>query len=184
MSELQHHGVKGQKWGVIRKKYVKKSTDRLKKKAYEYDIKRANYSKKSEKIHATEDLEGANRVAKKASNYQKKAAKLHKKALGETDETKRLSLEKKAGKAEYKGAVKRMKANRISKTVGYSAKAMKYSVKSDKMAAKAAKARMKIASNEAYVAALDRKLSSYDPNKISRGRELVNQIMSKIQTNK
>lgn len=184
MSELKHYGVVGMRWGVIRKSRLEKTNERLRKKALDYDIKRAKYGKKSEKIHAKEDLERSNRAAKKAAIYQKKSAQLRKKVLSETDETKRLSLEKKASKAEYKSTVKTMDANRLSKETGYGLKAMKYSIKSDKMAKKAAKARMKLASNEKYVAALSKKISECDPNKVAAGRELVNGSIKKSQTNK
>ena len=57
-NELQHYGVPGMKWGVIRAKRKAKQTDKLQKKALAYDKKSAKLTKKAEKAHA-EALEKA-----------------------------------------------------------------------------------------------------------------------------
>ena len=167
--ELYHYGVPGMKWGVRRARYKAGQNERYRKKALAYDIKAAKLNKKSEKIHADQDLEGKNRAAKKAANYEKSAAKMAKKALKTDNEFKRAALEYKSENLKYKAAKQHTKANRISKTSGYGVKAMKYSVKSDKVAMKAAKVRKKIAKNERYEAALQRKASELSAEEL-RGK--------------
>ena len=179
--EFAHYGVLGMKWGKRRAQYKKSANERLRKKALKYDIKSAQFTKKSEKAHAEKDLGQSNRAAVKAANYKKKAAKLQKKALSETNDFKRLRLEKKAAKNEYKGATQQMKANRLSKSAGYGLEAMNYSIKSDKMAKKAAKARMKIAANESYIANMNKALNSVPKKTSNRGRDYVNKILNQAQ---
>lgn len=176
--ELMHYGVVGMKWGVHRAARKKKANDRLREKSLDYDKKSSKYTKKSEKIHAKKDLETSNVAAKKAANLATKSAKLQKKALSEPNDFKRLALEKRAAKAKYKSATKKMKANRLSRTTGYGVKAMKYSIKSDKFARKAAKARMKIATNEAYIAQMNAKVSAIPASQVQSGRDFVNRAIS------
>lgn len=71
--ELYHYGVLGMKWGVRKAARRSAANERLIRKAYAYDKKSAALNKKSEKKHATEDLERANRVANKAAKYRKKS---------------------------------------------------------------------------------------------------------------
>ena len=92
-SNLQHYGVLGMKWGVHRARRKDSRNEKLERKAYKYDKRSAVLTKKSEKIHADEDLGRSNRAATKAANLNKKAANLHKKALNTDCESKRLSLE-------------------------------------------------------------------------------------------
>lgn len=164
--ELMHYGVLGMKWGKRKAQYKSSQNERLAAKALSYDKKSAKLAKKSEKQHAAYDLERSNRSAIKAAKYRKKAAVAEKKALGADSESRRLRYESKAASLKYKSSKEQIKANRISKTTGYGAKAMQYSIKSDKVAAKAAKARRKIASNKAYINSMNRKMSTLDADKL------------------
>lgn len=159
--ELQHYGVVGMKWGVIRARHKSNSNARLKKKALKYDVKAAKLAKKSEKAHTEEDLQATNKASKKAAKLNVKAAKLEKKANKVDSDVRQLRLQKKAAKKKFKAAKYQAKANRVSKTTGYGLKAMKYSVKSDKAAQKAAKARMKISNNKLYLGKMEKKISKF-----------------------
>ena len=97
--ELLHYGVAGMKWGIRRARSKAASIDRLRKRALSYDAKSAQFNKKSEKIHASKDLERSNRSATKSAQYAKKAAKLGKKALKADNEFMRSVYESKAAKA-------------------------------------------------------------------------------------
>ena len=176
-NELQHYGVPGMKWGVIRYKRKQSQNDKLRKKALEYDRKSASLTKKSEKAHAKLDLEGANRKATKAASLKAKSAKAAKKALKSTNEVERTLYERRSKKLNYKAAKTQIKANRMSKSTGYGAKAMKYSIKSDRVAAKAEKARLKIANNEAYIARMNRKISSLTQEELNGAYSFINELM-------
>lgn len=113
----------------------------------------------------------------------KKSAKLQKKALKTSSDSSKLRLEKKAAKLGYKSAKAQMKANRLSKSVGYGHDAMKLSVKSDKFAAKAAKARMKIANNEAYIAKVKCKVAEMPEKDVSTGKQYMDALRRKLRIN-
>ena len=174
--ELMHYGVLGMKWGVRRATRKSSANARLERKALKYDKKAATMTKKSEKIHAQEDLESANRKAVKAAKYDKKAAKLEKKSLNSTSDLQQAKLHKKALNKKYKAANLRRDANRISKSKGYGMKAMKYSIKSDKAAAKAAKARKKMANNQYYITRMKRKASQIPRAERDKGYKFIEQL--------
>lgn len=177
-NEIYHYGVIGMKWGVRRARSKMAGNSRLERKALNYDKKAAVLGKKSEKIHAKEDLGRANRAASKAGKYSKKAAILEKKSLKSKTDMERLLLLKRSENLKYKSTKATIKSNRIAKTQGYGLKAMKYSVKSDKAAAKAAKARKMMASNEVYIARMKQKVSSITPEQRQNGYEFVNALLT------
>ena len=174
--ELYHYGVLGMKWGVRRATSKAAKNAKLAKKALNYDIKSDKAYKKSEKIHAENDLGRSNRAAKKAANYSIKSEKLQKKALKADSEYTRSRLEKRAAKAEFKSTTKRMEANKISKMTGYGSAAMKQSIKSDKLARKAAKTRLKIAENERYIEKMKQKANTLSQQEVETGRVYVEQL--------
>lgn len=177
--ELYHYGVLGMKWGVHRAARKTAKNERLRKKALNYDIKSDKANKKSEKIHAEEDLGRSNRAAKKAAKYSIKSEKLQKRALNAKTELSRTSLERRAAKADFKSADKRVEANKIAKTTGYGAKAMKYSIKSDKLARKAEKTRLKMANNERYVAKMREKVNNLPDAEVKLGQDYINALKAR-----
>lgn len=178
--ELYHYGVLGMKWGVRRSAYKLKSMGRLQKKALKYDLKSERAAKKSEKIHATQDLGRSNRSARKANNYRIRATKMEKKALKTEDNYSRFRYEQKAAKLNYKASKRQIDANRLAKSTGYGIKAMKYSVKSDIVAKKAAKARLKIANNAKYIEMTKRKVASVEND--PKLQPIVSEIRKKYST--
>ena len=175
-NELMHYGVLGMKWGVHRALSKAKANERLRKKASKYDKKAATMTKKSEKIHTRDDLEGAYKKGVKAAQYDKKAATLYRKSLTKTSEFEQARLHKKSEKLKYKAANLRRESNRITKSQGYSFKAMKYSIKSDKAAALAAKARMKMTNNEYYIKKMKRKASQISQEDRDRGYAFIDRL--------
>lgn len=177
--ELQHYGVVGMRWGVRKAQRKIERNTRLEKVALDYDKRAAKYTKKSERVHAREDLGGRNKHAILAANYNKQAAILRKTALKTADDVNRSKMERRATKLEYKAAKEKIAADRISKTTGYSAKAMKYAIKSDEMARYAARSRKKIANNEAYIQMMDRKVASLTKEELSGAYSFVNEYMKR-----
>ena len=159
--ELIHYGVLGMKWGVTRARFKERASNRLNKRIKKYEVKAAKFEKKSEKIHAEQDLGSSNKAAVKAANYRKKSATQTLKATKADNDFTKSVYEKRATKND-------LKANQLSKTTGYGLEAMKYSVKSDKAKIKAEKAKLRLASNQAYIAKMNSKLS--DMSKEDRDR--------------
>lgn len=161
-----HYGVLGMKWGVRKANYKAGRQQQLMNKALKYDKKSANLTKKSEKAHAKNDLEGANKAAVKAAKLNKKAAKVEKKSVNASSDLTKDRLHRKAEKLKYKAANKQIDGNRISKTTGYGLEAMKYSIKSDRVAKKAAKVRLKIANDKYYISKMNSKISQLSSDEL------------------
>jgi hypothetical protein len=178
--ELLHYGVPGMKWGVRKASYKLNANKRLKKKALELDAKSAKLYKKSEKAHASYDLERSNKAATKAANYAKKSVKAQKKANKETNGLAKTMYERKAAKMTYKSEKAKLDANRLSRSTGYGGKAMKLAVKSDKAAIKAAKVRMKLAKNEAYVAKMKQRIDEVSKTDVEAGREYMRRLRNEV----
>lgn len=176
VNELQHYGVPGMKWGVIRSKYKSSANERLRRKALKYDKKEAKFTKRSEKAHASEDLGFANRKAVKAAKQMKKAAVLEKRSVKADSDLKSAYLHKRSEKLKYKAAKNRRTSNRISKSKGYGAKALRLSIKSDRAAAKAAKARKKIANNEYYIQRMKKKVSKISQEDLQGAYKFVEEL--------
>ena len=68
---LKHYGVIGMKWGVSKAAHYASKNDKLLKKAYKYDAKSAELTKKSEKAHNKYDLDKSNKAAIKSAKYAK-----------------------------------------------------------------------------------------------------------------
>ena len=192
-NELIHYGVPGMKWGVQRyttssgtlssagQKKLTSMSNRVARKqlknakltleANKFDKKAAAATKKSEKLHAEIDLQGANGYATKAANYYKKAAKLRNKAEKSQSDFEQARLHRKAARKEYQGAKLKMEANKIAKTKGYGAEAMNYSIKSDNFKRQAAKARMRIQNNNFYIQKTNMRIKELSALDVEAGKK-------------
>ena len=113
--ELYHHGVKGMKWGVIRKRHNERKINRLNKKNEKLDDKRFKAQAKADAFikKATKRSESDWRY-KKAASLTSRGSKLRKKAHNMDDHTstKYLRTERKAAKLDHKAAKLRFKASK------------------------------------------------------------------------
>lgn len=171
--ELYHYGVKGMKWGVYKAQRKSAANERLKEKALKYDSKSAKLGKKSERAHAVRDLHRANLSAHRATRLKVKAADTAKKSLQSDSDTQRLRLQAKSENLKFKASKAQMRANRISKKIGYGHKAMRYSVRSDWAATRAAKARRTIAKNDAYISMVNKRMSEVSTDAVALGRSVI-----------
>lgn len=174
--ELMHYGVLGMKWGIHRAVRKSNANNRLNLKAAKYEKKAANFTKKSEKEHAKNDLGFSNREAVKAAKYRTKASINDKKSIKSKNDFKSDIYAAKAEKYRYKAAKKEFKSNRLSKTTGYGPKALSYSIKSDKLNKKAAKAKMRVANNKRYISMMNRKVNSLSPEELAPIKDWVDRL--------
>lgn len=171
--ELYHYGVKGMKWGVYKSERKSAANEKLKEKALKYDAKAARLSKKSERAHSIRDLHRANLAVNRATRLKTKAATIAKKSLNADNDTQKLRLNAKSEDLKFKASKAQMRANRISKKVGYGRKAMHYSIRSDWATTRAAKARRTIAKNDAYISMINQRVSEMSSNSVAIGRAVV-----------
>lgn len=168
---LEHYGVKGMKWGVIRANKKIAKNEKLSEKARKYDALSSQNRSKSDKIHSLQDTKRGYKYARGAEKYAKSARKAEKRAIRATDPMKQARAEKRASAYRYKESIYRTKVERVNKTAGYGKSAMKYAIRSEQYAQKAAKARLRISNNKYYIAAMSKKvnsLSDADRKKIER----------------
>lgn len=111
--ELYHHGVKGMKWGVIRKRHNERKIDRLSRKNERLEDKQFKAQAKADVYNkkAAKRSESDWRY-KKAAKLSSRSSKLRKKAHKMDDQTsaKYLRTERKAAKLNHKAAKLRFKA--------------------------------------------------------------------------
>ena len=174
--ELYHYGVPGMKWGVIRSNYKSGKNVNLRKKAYKYDKKAENLTKKSEKYHAKYDLEGSYKQMQKAAKLRKKADMMDYKASKSKNDNDRTYYEQEAAKYRYKASIRQIDGNAIAKTKGYGPKALSYSIKSDRARVKAEKARYKIAKNNSYINKMNQRVSTLTKEELEGAYKFVENL--------
>lgn len=177
--ELYHYGVLGMKWRMRKAINRMDRIDKLNRRIKKYDVKAANFTKKSEKIHSTEDLGRSNKNAAKAANLRKKSAKILYKSQHTDNDLKKSIYESRADKYNLKASKKELKANLLSKSTGYSAKAMKYSTKADKMKIKSDRAKLKISNNKKYSQKMNSKLQSMSKEDRDKVQAYINEYLKK-----
>lgn len=168
---LEHYGVPGMKWGVIRANKKNAKNEKLLANARKYDTLSSQNRSKSDKIHSLKDTKRGYRYARNAEIYAKSARKAEKHARNANDSMKRARAEQRANTYRYKEAKYRAKIERVNKTTGYGKSAMRYAIKSEKYAQKAAMARLKVSNNNYYIQRMKKKVNSLsgdDRKKVER----------------
>lgn len=161
---LEHYGVKGMKWGVIRSRKqlynradkLSRKNDKIQTKVDKFDERKRKYDTKSNKVNS-KNSKYEKRISKaeaKKAKHEYKSGKMTTRMLGLTDY--------------HNTAISKQDA-RIRKAQG-KLKYNKWTVKSEKMRVAAANGRAKIAKNDKYIRMCNRTIDAIDEGTIRRGR--------------